>query len=82
MERDSEREGEARGCDTVCVGGGGACARVCGCRGGEDRVRYVVHYYIRLFIVVTFHVQRCEPHTCIVIEEFGALQMHLLLLLK
>ena len=29
-----------------------------------------------------FHVWRFEPHTCIVAEEFGALEMHLLLLLE
>ena len=28
-----------------------------------------------------FHVLRFEPHTCIVIEGFGTLEMHLLLLL-
>ena len=41
--------------------------------------RYILHYYIRLCIVVMFHIQRFERHTCIVIEGFGALEMHLLL---
>ena len=27
-----------------------------------------------------FHVQRYEPHTCLVIQGFGALEMHVLLL--
>ena len=83
MERDSERDGEARGCETVCLGrGGGERVRACVDAGEErDRVRYVMHYYIRLCIVVTFHVQSFEPHACIVIEGFGALEMHLLLLL-
>ena len=37
---------------------------------------------IRLCIAVTFYILRSEPdpHTCIVIERFGALEMHLLLL--
>ena len=75
--------GGLRDCVFVCWGGGEVRVRA-GVDAGEgrDRVRYVVHYYIRLCIVVTFHVQRFQPHTCIVIEEFGALQMHLLLLLK
>ena len=57
--------------------------RVCGCGGwgvGRDRVRYVMHYKIRLCIVVMFHVWRFEPHTCIVIEGFGALEMHLFII--
>ena len=38
---------------------------------------------LRLCIVVTFYRLRFEPdpHTCIVIEKFGALEMQLLLLL-
>ena len=31
--------------------------------------------------IVIFHVQRFEPHTCIVTEGFGALEMHLFIYL-
>ena len=41
-----------------------------------------MHYSIRLCTVVMFHVQRFEPHTYTVTEGFGALQMHLLLLIN
>ena len=44
-------------------------------------MRYVMHDYIRLCIVVMVRVQHFEPHTCIVTEGFGALERHLLLLL-
>ena len=37
---------------------------------------------IRLCVVAMFHVQRFEPHTCIVTEGFGALEMRLLLSLS
>ena len=39
-----------------------------------------MHYQIRLCIVM-FHALRFEPHTCIVVEGFSALEMHLFLLL-
>ena len=40
-----------------------------------------MHYEIRLYIVIMFHVHLFEPYTCMVIEGFNALEMHLLLLL-
>ena len=58
--------------------GGGAyeglrdCGSAC-----VDTMRYVTHYLTGLCIV-RFHVQRFEPHTCVVIEGFDALEiMHL-----
>ena len=42
----------------------------------SDAVRYVMHYQIRFCIVVMFHVQCFEPHTCIVIEGFSKLETH------
>ena len=56
------------------------CVRVCASVDaveGRDRVIYVMHYYVRLYITVMFRVYRFEPHTCIVIEGFGALEIHL-----
>ena len=44
----------------------------------SDRASYVTQ--IRLCIFVRFHIQRFEPHICI-IEGFGALEMPLLSLL-
>ena len=43
---------------------------------GTHRCAYVVYYY---YSVVRFHVQRFQPHTCIVTQGVGALAMHLLL---
>ena len=53
---------------------------VCGCGGERDTVRCVMHYQIRLCFVGMFHVQHFEPHTCLIIEGLGALEMQLLLL--
>ena len=39
---------------------------------------HIHRIYFRLCIVVMFHVQRFEPHACIVIEGFGALEIRLL----
>ena len=58
-ERLGEREGDARGCEIVCV-----CVRVrvcvCACvwmqERGRDSVRYVMRYSVRQCIVVMFHV--------------------------
>ena len=56
----------------MCVGGGGACVDA----GEGERQSEICNYEIRLCIVVMFHVQRFEPHTCTVIEGFGTLEMH------
>jgi len=46
VERDWDREGEARGCEFVCVCGcEDVCVRVWWLQGRRsDRVRYVMHY--------------------------------------
>ena len=64
----------ARACVYVCWGGGGY---TCPCV-DAGRVRDRVLNAIRLCSFVIFHAQRFEPHTCIVIEGFGELEMHLL----
>ena len=61
-----------RACVPACVP---ACVCVCvhkyACLDARDRLRY-----IRLCIVVIFHVLRFEPQTYIVTEGLGAVEMH------
>ena len=64
---ETEREGGHEGlrdCVYVCAGVGVCvCACVDAGDGGIYRVRYVMHYYLRLCYVLMFHVSRFEPHT-------------------
>ena len=56
------------------IGGGGG-------EGLGRGIEWDMQCIIRLRIVVMFQVKHFEPHTCTVIQWFGALERHLLLLL-